>query len=84
MCVCPLSSGMLQRDYPEIAISVKTRQAIRSVLNNERDAIHTLLSGGLLDETEAATLNKVFFASARPCSHNASRRHLCLQYRIEP
>ncbi|XP_062306835.1 sodium/hydrogen exchanger 10-like isoform X2 [Osmerus eperlanus] len=50
--------GMLQRDYPEIAISVKTRQAIRSVLNNERDAIHTLLSGGLLDETEAATLKK--------------------------
>ncbi|XP_020311239.2 sodium/hydrogen exchanger 10 [Oncorhynchus tshawytscha] len=51
--------GLLQRDHPEIAISVKTRQAIRAVLNSERDAIHTLVSGGLLDDIEASKLEKM-------------------------
>uniref|UniRef100_A0A8C7SL15 Cation/H+ exchanger domain-containing protein n=1 Tax=Oncorhynchus mykiss TaxID=8022 RepID=A0A8C7SL15_ONCMY len=57
--VWDLFSGLLQRDHPEIAISVKTRQAIRAVLNSERDAIHTLVSGGLLDDIEASKLEKV-------------------------
>ncbi|XP_041965553.1 sodium/hydrogen exchanger 10-like isoform X1 [Alosa sapidissima] len=51
--------GFLQRDHPEIAISVKTRQAIRAVLNSERDTIHSLMSGGLLDDIEAAKLQKM-------------------------
>ncbi|CAB1323366.1 unnamed protein product, partial [Coregonus sp. 'balchen'] len=51
--------GLLQRDHPEIAISVKTRQAIRAVLNSEREAIHTLVSGGLLDDIEASKLEKM-------------------------
>ncbi|KAJ7997849.1 hypothetical protein DPEC_G00216430 [Dallia pectoralis] len=51
--------GLLQRDYPEAAISVKTRQAIRAVLNSERDAIHTLVSEGLLDVVEASKLEKM-------------------------
>ncbi|XP_063053024.1 sodium/hydrogen exchanger 10-like [Engraulis encrasicolus] len=51
--------GFLQRDHPEIAISVKTRQAIRAVLNSERDTIHSLMSGGLLDEVEVAKLQQM-------------------------
>ena len=52
-------SGMLQREHPGIAISVKTRQAIRTILNNARDVIHELKGGGLLDEAEAAKLESV-------------------------
>uniref|UniRef100_A0A4W3I816 Cation/H+ exchanger transmembrane domain-containing protein n=1 Tax=Callorhinchus milii TaxID=7868 RepID=A0A4W3I816_CALMI len=52
--VAPL--GLLQRDHPEIAISVKTRQAIRTVLNSARDTIHALMAGGLLDDAEAFKL----------------------------
>ncbi|MGH0144912.1 UNVERIFIED_CONTAM: hypothetical protein FKN15_019345 [Acipenser sinensis] len=51
--------GLLQRDHPAIAISVKTRQAIRTVLNSERDTIHALMSGGLLDDNEALKLEKI-------------------------
>lgn len=56
---------MLQREHPGIAISVKTRQAIRTILNNARDVIHELKGGGLLDEAEAGKLESVkhgFFA----------------------
>ncbi|XP_060694438.1 sodium/hydrogen exchanger 10-like [Hemiscyllium ocellatum] len=48
--------GLLQRDHPEIAISVKTRQAVRTVLNSARDTIHALMAGGLLDDAEALKL----------------------------
>ncbi|XP_019912280.1 sodium/hydrogen exchanger 10-like [Esox lucius] len=51
--------GLLQRDYPETAISVKTRHAIRAVLNSDRDAIHALMSEGLLDDIEASKLEKM-------------------------
>ena len=51
--------GLLQREYPGIAISVKTRQSIRSVLNTAMDTVHRLRGGGLLDETEAVKLEKV-------------------------
>ena len=52
-------TGMLQREHPGIAISVKTRQAIRTILNNARDVIHELKGGGMLDEAEAAKLESV-------------------------
>ena len=48
--------GLLQRDHPGIAVSVKTRQAIRTVLNHSRDTIHELQGAGLLDEMEAHKL----------------------------
>ncbi|KAM6973381.1 sperm-specific sodium:proton exchanger-like [Aplochiton taeniatus] len=51
--------GLLQRDHPEIAISVKTRQAVRAVFNSERDTIRTLMSGGVLDDVEASKLEKM-------------------------
>ena len=51
--------GMLQRQHPGIAIAVKTRQAVRSVLNNVRESITELKEGGLLDETEHARLEHI-------------------------
>ena len=50
---------MLQRVHPGIAVSVKTRQAIRTVLNHSRDAIRELQGAGLIDESEAHKLEKV-------------------------
>ncbi|XP_067000052.2 sperm-specific sodium:proton exchanger [Anabrus simplex] len=44
--------GLLQRDRPWIAVTVKTRQAIRSILNNLKDAVFELKDGGLLDDAE--------------------------------
>ena len=58
---------MLQREHPGIAISVKTRQAIRTILNNARDVIQELKGGGLLDEAEAGKLESV--KHSLPCVH---------------
>jgi hypothetical protein len=49
---CWCCAGLLQKDNPEVAMKVKTRQAIRTVLNNMRDEVHTLLQDGLLEEAE--------------------------------
>ncbi|OWF55657.1 sodium/hydrogen exchanger 10-like isoform X2 [Mizuhopecten yessoensis] len=51
--------GMLQKQHPDIALSIKTRQAVRSVLNNLRDGIHELLSDGIIEETEGIKLEKL-------------------------
>ena len=51
--------GMLQREHPGIAIAVKTRQAVRTVLNNVRETITELKEGGLLDEAEYARLEHI-------------------------
>ena len=50
---------MLQRVHPGIAVSVKTRQAIRTVLNHSRDTIRELQGAGLIDESETHKLEKV-------------------------
>nr|CAB3266352.1 sodium/hydrogen exchanger 10-like [Phallusia mammillata] len=50
--------GLLQRDHPGIAISVKTRNAVRTILNHSRDTIHQLCAGGVLDETETQLLER--------------------------
>lgn len=50
---------MLQKQHPDIALSIKTRQAIRSVLNNLRDGIHELLMDGILELAEGHKLEKV-------------------------
>ena len=52
------SLGLLQRQHPGVAISVKTRQAIRTVLNNSRDTLNELQSNGALDNEEASKLNR--------------------------
>ncbi|KAK3101953.1 hypothetical protein FSP39_007588 [Pinctada imbricata] len=51
--------GMLTKQHPDIALSIKTRQAIRSVLNNLRDGIHELLMDGILEEAEGHKLEKM-------------------------
>ncbi|XP_077994372.1 sperm-specific sodium:proton exchanger-like [Glandiceps talaboti] len=51
--------GLLQRTHPGIAISVKTRQSIRTVLNHTRDTLHELQGGGILDEQEAQKLEQM-------------------------
>ncbi|KAL4225679.1 Sodium/hydrogen exchanger 10 [Mactra antiquata] len=50
--------GLLTKRHPEIALSIKTRQATRSVLNQIRDGIHDLLTDGILEEAEGAKLEK--------------------------
>ncbi|XP_038047378.1 sodium/hydrogen exchanger 10-like [Patiria miniata] len=56
---CIRELGMLQRVHPGIAVSVKTRQSIRTVLNHSRDTIRELQGAGLIDEGEAHKLEKV-------------------------
>nr|CAD7452751.1 unnamed protein product [Timema tahoe] len=51
--------GLMQRDRPWIAITVKTRQAIRSILNNLKDSVLELKDGGLLDAVEYPKLMEV-------------------------
>uniref|UniRef100_F7ABC0 Cyclic nucleotide-binding domain-containing protein n=1 Tax=Ciona intestinalis TaxID=7719 RepID=F7ABC0_CIOIN len=50
--------GLLQRDHPGIAISVKTKNAVSTILNHSRDAIHQLCAGGVLDENEMQLLER--------------------------
>ena len=52
-------AGFLQREHPGIAISVKTRQATRSVLNNLLDTLAQLRSNGVMDKSEALKLEMV-------------------------
>ena len=49
----------MRKDHPGVALSVKTHQAIRSVLNHCRDTIKQLMGGGLLDENDAEKLFRV-------------------------
>jgi len=50
---------MLSKQHPDIALSIKTRQAIRSVLNQLREKIHDLLTDGILEEGEGCKLERV-------------------------
>ncbi len=53
------ATGMLQKEHPGIAVSVKTHQAARRILNNLRDKILELRGEGLLDENESLKLELV-------------------------
>lgn len=48
--------GQMRKQYPGVALSVKTHQATRSVLNHCRDTIKSLIGSGMLDENEAEKL----------------------------
>ena len=50
---------MLTKQYPEIALSIKTRQASRSVLNQLRDGVQELTMDGIIEETEGHKIEKV-------------------------
>ncbi|KAK3749868.1 hypothetical protein RRG08_066181 [Elysia crispata] len=51
--------GLLQGLHPDIALEVKTCQAIRSVLNVMRDGVKTLMEEGGIDEPEGLLFMKV-------------------------
>nr|XP_033781244.1 sodium/hydrogen exchanger 10-like isoform X11 [Geotrypetes seraphini] len=50
--------GLLERDYPELATSVNTRQAIWTVQKNALETLKILTSGGFIDHREGAKLEK--------------------------
>jgi sodium/hydrogen exchanger 10/11 len=60
------SLGHMRKQYPGVALSVKTHQATRSVLNHCRDTIKSLLGSGLLDEDEA---EKLFMSIEKKMKH---------------
>jgi len=49
----------MQREYPKVAQSLKTRQAIRVILNHCMNAVEDMKSNGLLEEGDATTLTVV-------------------------
>ena len=51
--------GLLQKEHPGIAVSVKTQQATRRILNTLRDKINSLRGEGVLDELEALKIELV-------------------------
>ena len=53
------SLGLIRKEHPGVALSVKTHQATRSVLNHCQEVIKHILSNGMLDEIDANKLLKV-------------------------
>ena len=49
-------TGILAWENPTIALSVKTRQAMRIVLNAQHDTVEQLKEEGALQDTDAALL----------------------------
>uniref|UniRef100_A0A8C4WNL3 Uncharacterized protein n=1 Tax=Gopherus evgoodei TaxID=1825980 RepID=A0A8C4WNL3_9SAUR len=54
--------GLMQRDYPDIVTSVKTKQAVQTVLNTATETLKVLISSGVVDKNEEAKLQKVIKA----------------------
>ncbi len=57
----------MRKEHPGVALSVKTHQAIRSVLNHCRDTIRHLLESGMLDENDSEKLFQVSTALLLRC-----------------
>ncbi len=53
------SMGLIRKEHPGVALSVKTHQATRSVLNHCQEVVKQILSNGMLDEIDASKLLKV-------------------------
>ncbi|XP_062974469.1 sodium/hydrogen exchanger 10-like [Elgaria multicarinata webbii] len=51
--------GLMQRDYPDIVTAVKTKQAVQTVLNTASETLRVMISGGIVDKTEGAELQKM-------------------------
>lgn len=51
--------GLMQRDYPDIVVAVKTRQAVQTVLNTAFETLKFMISGGIVDKNEGNELHKV-------------------------
>ncbi|XP_075422849.1 sperm-specific sodium:proton exchanger-like isoform X3 [Ascaphus truei] len=61
--------GLLQRDHPEIVTSVKTNQAIRTILNNAKETLSILTSQGLIDINEGVKVDKIIQLKIKELSH---------------
>ncbi|XP_070591850.1 solute carrier family 9 member C1-like [Erythrolamprus reginae] len=57
--------GLMQRDYPDIVIAVKTRQAVQTVLNTAFETLKIMISGGIVDKNEGNELHKVILLRKR-------------------
>ena len=53
--------GLLNEKRPDVAAAVKTRQAIRSILNHLHKSVEHMSSQGILDEDEVDHLQEVMF-----------------------
>ena len=53
------SLGLIRKEHPGIALSVKTHHATRSVLNHCEDVLKQVMNNGLLDEMDAELLLQV-------------------------
>ena len=62
------SLGLLRKDHPGVAQSVKTHQAIRSVLNHCVDTVRKMLGSGILDESDADQLLSVSVCCIGKCN----------------
>ena len=61
--------GLIRKDQPGIAVSIKTTQATRSVLNKCSETIRELQSRGIIDENEAMKLNQQIEARKKNVQH---------------
>lgn len=62
-------AGLMRKEHPGVALSVKTHHAIRSVLNHCKDTIERLLESGVLDEPDAELLLKVLHTAQIRSQH---------------
>ena len=61
--------GLIRKDQPGIAVSIKTTQATRSVLNKCSETIRELQSRGIIDENEAMKLTQQIEARKKNVQH---------------
>ncbi|BFZ04051.1 hypothetical protein BsWGS_07090 [Bradybaena similaris] len=65
--------GFLQGVHPDVALGVKTSQAIRSVLNALREGMHHLIEEGGIDEPEGMLFVKVIESKMKRVMANPPR-----------
>lgn len=53
------SSGYLEYDHPEIAVTMKTKEEINVMLNMAREIVKTFRSKGIIHKVEGTEINKV-------------------------
>lgn len=53
------SSGYLEYDHPEIAVTMKTKEEINVMLNMAREIVKAFRSKGIIHKVEGTEINKV-------------------------
>ncbi|XP_078002196.1 solute carrier family 9 member C1 [Phascolarctos cinereus] len=57
--------GYLEYDHPEIAITMKTKEEINTLLNMASEILRSLESKGIINRTEGSEINKMIIARKR-------------------